>query len=141
MSDFSFNAEDLCITSWSRTRIGSWSADKAAGIKVVHLPTGTTVECDNYRSQHSNRAEALNRLEKKLGQPRLTRLEEVTHGRSYLIFWYNGVQLGALDMDVDGEFYYWPSAENKGAMGVVALKAITSELARLNKLHGIQLQY
>jgi len=44
-------------------------------VRVVHLPTGIVAECQDGRSQHSNKAKALQvlqaRIQEKLGATRL----------------------------------------------------------------------
>lgn len=35
-------------------------------VKLTHIPTGISVECNYYRSQHTNRAACLNRLRSRL---------------------------------------------------------------------------
>lgn len=35
-------------------------------VKLTHIPTGISVECDIYRSQHANCAACLNRLRSRL---------------------------------------------------------------------------
>jgi len=58
--------EDLVINTWSSKIIGAWSLAVAKGVQIVHLPTGTIIEEDSARSQHKNKAIALDKLREKL---------------------------------------------------------------------------
>lgn len=141
MIDYSFTPEEVSVDLWSSELQGSWAVHSKVGIKVVHLPTGIVITSETARSQHQNRALAFDELEQrlaKLAAKSLTRLEEVIPERSYHLYWNNDVLLGNLDMDVDGEFYYWVAPANQGCVGVVALRAITAELEKLNNQFGVQ---
>jgi protein subunit release factor A len=65
MSDL--KSEDLRILSYTSKRKGSWSLDTPKGIHVIHLPTGLEVKEESERSQYLNRAIALEKLEKLIG--------------------------------------------------------------------------
>lgn len=65
---YSFNPEEVLINSWSSKKQGSWNLQPLIGIQVVHLPTGTVIQVDEYRSQFKNKNEAFLQLEKKLLQ-------------------------------------------------------------------------
>ncbi len=53
---------DLEITSYYRRIGGQWAPITDNGITIKHLPTGISVSCDEMRSAHANRAEAMRRL-------------------------------------------------------------------------------
>ena len=60
------NPEDICITMCRadhQTNIGAWSLETPAGISIFHIPTKVYVQCTKHRSQHKNKAEALEELE------------------------------------------------------------------------------
>jgi protein subunit release factor A len=66
----------------SELKIESWPPEPAngmhtgiftAGIKVTHTPTGLFSVCTIYRSQHSNKREALEDLELQLTNTKETR--------------------------------------------------------------------
>lgn len=59
------NLEDIEICSIPIVKQG-FSLGTSNGIKIIHIPTGITVECDSERSQHRNRANALVLLEEKI---------------------------------------------------------------------------
>ena len=56
--------EDLLIEPWPPKKSGGMQVrDMRNGVKVTHLPTGNTVCSLTERSQHKNRAIALDALE------------------------------------------------------------------------------
>ncbi len=63
MSYESFNPNDLLIQAFSTKPEGNFGPHRTpAGIRVIHLPTGTVVTCEADRSQHRNRHLALTQL-------------------------------------------------------------------------------
>jgi protein subunit release factor A len=54
-------AEDLKIELMQRAQ-GGQHVGTEAGIRVTHLPTGLTAECKTERSQHRNKAIALDMI-------------------------------------------------------------------------------
>lgn len=53
---------DLIITTYHPVQVGSWSIRQPHGVRIVHRPTGLMAECHEGRSQHRNRAIAMERL-------------------------------------------------------------------------------
>lgn len=53
---------DLRIETYSPTRRPSWTAHTDRGIRITHIPTGVTVSEHEDRSQHRNKAVALEKL-------------------------------------------------------------------------------
>ena len=60
------NKEDVKIEAWPQKEGGMQTGQLAAGVKVLHLPTGLCTICTEHRHQHKNRAEALCELENKV---------------------------------------------------------------------------
>lgn len=86
--EYGFRAEDISINSWSEKKISPWSLESPKGIRVIHLPTGTVVEEDSYKSQHENRHRAMLKLseivkEKSglLGGPKAFSMKDL-HGKA-----------------------------------------------------------
>jgi peptide chain release factor 2 len=94
---------------------GGQHVNKASSaIRLTHEPTGITVQCQNERSQHKNRAEARNMLVAKLYQHEQARRDqelarmygdkgEIAFGnqiRSYVLYPYQLVRDERTDMKV-----------------------------------------
>lgn len=62
MSIVELDPKDLEITTFDSKQRGGFSFREPKGIKVLHKPTGITVEEESHRNQHNNRELALNKL-------------------------------------------------------------------------------
>lgn len=54
-------------------------------------------------------------------------------GKSVYEVYFNDINLGEFFRDLDGEYYYWPNYELKGAWSSNSLKLIAQKLDEVNK--------
>lgn len=138
--EIDINPDDLRVDTFRSSGAGGQHVNKtSSAIRITHIPTGIVVSCQNERSQHQNRDQAMKMLKSKLleikEREHLDKIEDIkgvqkeiawgSQIRSYVFMPYtlakdhrtnfeNGNINAVMDGDLDGFINAYLKAKSKG---------------------------
>ena len=99
--DIEINPADLRIDTYRASGAGGQHVNRTdSAVRITHLPSGIVVQCQNDRSQHRNRAEAMAMLKAKLYEQELRKrndAKQVLEDQKTDIGWGHQIRSYVLD--------------------------------------------
>lgn len=142
--DYELKESDVRVDTFCSSGAGGQSVNTTySAIRLVHIPTGTTVQCQDEKSQHKNKAKAMNELRSRLyaiehqkyldeiGSKRKTMVS--TGDRSAKIRTYNYPQGRITDHRINFTIYNLSAFMNGDVQGVIDNLIVAENAERLKE--------